>query len=175
MLAYDDSHWHGLLGGYRTSYDPRTVLRRLDSEGGADPSWKELWDELHHQGDVDVASYAALVVLADIQRRRCDLGWNLYALVGTIEMERHRRGNPEVPLWLRHEYDNAWQVLRACALADLDRSEEPVLVQSALAVVALSRGLHESAAILLTFDESEVRELLDEQLDWSKAYRKNAG
>jgi hypothetical protein len=66
MLDFDDSRWKGLKGGYRIPYDPRPVLRNLEEGKDLSDAWSELWDELHHQGDVDVASYAAVPHLVRI-------------------------------------------------------------------------------------------------------------
>lgn len=170
MLDYADSHWPELCGGYRMPYDPRPALQLLQTQGGAETTWDPLWNELHHQGDVDVASYAAVTALAHIQQERRDLGWNVYALVATIETERHRKSNPPVPTWLAPLYRDAWTTLRESALHELRDATEPVLVRSALAVVALSRGLRTFGAILSDFDEAELIDILDEQLGWSEMY-----
>ncbi|HEY0686085.1 MAG TPA: hypothetical protein VGD45_27325 [Steroidobacter sp.] len=63
MMSLDDERWRQLKGGYRVTYDPSGALKLLES--GVDV-WGELWDELHHQGDVDVASYAAVPHLVRI-------------------------------------------------------------------------------------------------------------
>jgi hypothetical protein len=72
MLALDDRKWKELLGGYKVPYDASHALRRL--ERGAD-AWKELWEELHHQGDLGEASYAAVPklvrIVSKLRRRAC--------------------------------------------------------------------------------------------------------
>jgi hypothetical protein len=35
------------------------------------------------------------------------LDWNLYALVSTIEIERHRKTNPPIHDWLESSYKRA--------------------------------------------------------------------
>ena len=52
MLNVDDIRWTKLAGGYRVPYDPRAALRKLASGTEVSEAWKELWQELHHQGDV---------------------------------------------------------------------------------------------------------------------------
>ena len=52
MLNVDDIRWTKLSGGYRVPYDPRAALRKLASGTEVSEAWKELWQELHHQGDV---------------------------------------------------------------------------------------------------------------------------
>ena len=47
------------------------------------------------------------------------------------------------------------------ALRDLEQSTDPVLVQSALGLIAMARGLKRTAEILLDFTEGELEELVD--------------
>src|SRR5215469_1203330 len=60
MLGLTDKPWTELIGGYRTAFDPRPALHKLESNVHAKEAWHELWEELHHQGDVGEASYAAV-------------------------------------------------------------------------------------------------------------------
>jgi hypothetical protein len=105
MLSLTDPRWRSLKGGYRRVYDASGALRRL--EEGHDV-WDELWEELHHQGDVGEASYAAVPQLVRISRDGGHRDWNLYALVARIEIERHRKSNPPIPDWLLADYSSAW-------------------------------------------------------------------
>ena len=54
-------------------------------------------DNLHHQGNVGEASYAAVTALVDLYCSDHLPDWNLFALTATIEVERHRKGNPSLP------------------------------------------------------------------------------
>lgn len=103
-MSLDDKKWKELHGGYRVPYDASVVLRSM--QDGIDV-WNELWDGLHHQGNVDVASYAAVPQLARIASLGTRRDWNFYGLLGTIEVARHRKGNPAVPSWLKADYDGA--------------------------------------------------------------------
>lgn len=69
MLQFDDARWRSYKGGYRVPYDASLALRRLLAEGPDDELWDELWSELHHQGDLDQASYAAVPWLVEFIRR----------------------------------------------------------------------------------------------------------
>jgi hypothetical protein len=64
-------------------FDPRPILQVLET-GDDSAAWDQLWEELHHQGDVGEASYAAVPHLIRIQAQRSDVNWNLYALISTI-------------------------------------------------------------------------------------------
>ncbi len=88
MLSFDDERWQGLPGGYRTRFDPRPLLMKLESNTDEQSTWQALWEELHHQGDVGEASYAAIV------RTYCERGvpgWNTYAIVPVIDFARDNR------------------------------------------------------------------------------------
>lgn len=161
MLDFDDPRWRGLHGGYRVPYDPRPALRRLTVSWSDESAWAELWNELHHQGDVGEASYAAvpaLVALAEAVPRR---DWNLYGLTATIEVERHGGANPPLPEWLSASYHEAWKHLIRLALADLDAGADRLTIRAALAVVALGRGSPRLGTLLATIDESEIEDYLD--------------
>ena len=147
-------------------YDASIALRHM--ELGA-VVWDELWENLHHQGDVDEASYAAVPQLVRIGTR-LTADWNLYALAATIEVERHRTTNPPLPDWLTTPYRAAWEQLAALALRDLVGAPDPLLVKPALSVVALARGNLKLGAILTYMDDSEIAEWADEHLAWSTLY-----
>jgi len=101
MLSLDDERWSSLNGGYRVPFDPRPLLRNLEAGNDVQAVWDELWQGLHHQGDVGEASYAAVPHLVRIHRQRGVVDWNTYAIVATIELARGIGTNPDVPAWLR--------------------------------------------------------------------------
>src|SRR5687768_15642034 len=70
MLPLDDKRWSSLDGGYRVPFDASVPLRQLEHAENLQPIWDELWNELHHQGHVGVASYAAVPHLVRIARAR---------------------------------------------------------------------------------------------------------
>ncbi|MFN8607511.1 MAG: hypothetical protein U0931_08265 [Vulcanimicrobiota bacterium] len=150
LLSLDDARWKDLLGGYKAPYDAAAPLRRM--EAGEDV-WEELWNELHHQGDVDTASYTAVPHLVRLAKKNRD--FNLYALVGVIEVERHRKTNPPIPDWLLADDQQAWRDWTALALQDLTGPCDSSLVQPAL---------------LQHLDDSDIDELAEERLAWSELY-----
>ena len=114
-----DPKWEGLEGGYRIPYDPRPSLSKLASGIEVAEAWKEIWNELHHQGDVGEASYAAVTALVDLYSSGRQSDWNLFSLSATIEIERHRKSNPPLPHWLSEDYERAWRKLAELALTKL--------------------------------------------------------
>ena len=165
MLALDDPIWKTLCGGYRTPYDPTLVLRQLYAGEKVATAWSELWNELHHQGDVGEASYASVPHLVEILKQSGDLDWDAYAMIATIEIERHRPRNPPLPVWLAPAYETAWKDLLAVALRDYAQTTDPLTARAILGVLALCKGLRNIALLASTFDESETKEIVDAFLD----------
>jgi hypothetical protein len=165
MLDLNDPRWAELKGGYKMPYSPVSALRQL--EAGEDPTeaWKELWNELHHQGDVGEASYAAVPQLARIHKTRRNRDWNLYGLVSTIEIQRHLKTNPPLPAWLESDYTEAWQSLIALAIEVLPKAID------LLGCIAIGKGLLVLGTIISEFTEDEWTEILDKNLGWSRQYR----
>jgi hypothetical protein len=165
--------WSQMTGGYRIPYDPRPTVAKLRLDPLDPQAWSELWNELHHQGDVGEASYAAVPPLVDA----CMSGprdWNLYALIATIEVERHRHANPPLPDALTDDYAAALLGVRDLALRDLATASDPLLVRSALAVVALAAGDLYLGALLAHLDTGEIRELLEQFMAWDELYGADA-
>jgi len=169
-MQYNDPRWKTLAGGYRQPYDPTPALRRLEAQIKPAETWEELWGELHHQGDVGEAAYASVPALVEIQKRNHSLGWNFYALVATIEIERHRTANPPIPGWLETSYREAWHALLSLALDDLASTSDRLVVQSALSVVALAKGETKLGALIAHLDESELDELVEDRCAWSDLF-----
>lgn len=153
-MDFSDDRWVGLLGGYRTPYDPRPTLSELFKCPGSGMAWIALWEELHHQGDVGVASYAAVPAIAQIARADSAGDWNPYALAATIEEARWSPSNPDLPAWLTPAYEEAWVVLFDCALSLLQHTKSENAIASAISVIAIHKGQRNLARLsLLTEDE----------------------
>lgn len=167
MLSLEDEKWKDFHGGYRIPYDASVPLRSM--QDGIDV-WDELWNELHHQGDVDVASYAAVPHLVRIAGGAAHRDWNFYGLLAIIEIERHRKVNPLIPAWLSADYDGALVKASALALADMDCEQDSVTTRASLAVLTLAKGELKLGAMLSGLDTSELDEWLEERLAWSKLY-----
>jgi hypothetical protein len=174
MIAFDDKQWDGLKGGYKQPYDPRPVLRRLETESDTEEAWAELWEELHHQGDLGEASYAAVPHLVRIQAQGSSANWNFYALVSTIEIERHRRGNPPLPAWLTESYREAWVRVLEIGCRDLGRTNDPLATTAILGALALAKGQLKLGAFVAHSDASEIDEFLETRCAWSELYSESA-
>jgi hypothetical protein len=158
-LALNDHRWTMLKGGYRVLFDASEPLRALASGAEPGPIWKVLWQELHHQGDVGEASYAAVPSLISICIERGIVDWNLFALVGAIECCRKRPTNPPLPDWLEDAYAESWEPLFQFGLEALRGSGEELLVRAVLPIIAIHRGLDKLGCILSELETSEIEEI----------------
>jgi hypothetical protein len=167
-------NWSEMKGGYRLPYDPRTAIGKLKHDPLDQDTWHELWEELHHQGDVGEASYTAVPLLLEA----CGSGprdWNFFALIAIIELERHRSGNPGLPGWLEDSYRSSLDHAKHLALTDLGSTTDMMLMKSAMAVVALASRNLKLGALLFQIDDSELDNLLEELLGWNDLYRDKTG
>lgn len=170
MLNYEDKKWNELDGGYGVPYNPVSALLDLERNNNPEDAWSELWQELHHQGDIGVASYAAVPHLVKIHSQTTALGWNFYSFVSTIEIERHRKSNPSIPLWLQTSYFDAWKKIADLALIDLKITTDALSIRAILGTLAIAKGLLQFGALISYFDESEITECMEEYLEWSELY-----
>ena len=135
MIDLDDARWSQMTGGYTTLFDPRPLLRRLEAEDDKTQVWKDLWDELHHQGDIGDASFACVPFLVSSYRREGMIDRNTYALVAIIELARKVGNNPDVPQWLADD------------------------VRAILSVLAIQKGLRAHGGFLLNYSEEEMLDI----------------
>jgi len=159
MLSLDDPRWTKMKGGYRIPFDPRPAFSRLEAGQNVQPVWAELWQELHHQGDVGEASYAAVPHLVRIHRERAEVDGNTYGIVSTIELARDSRKNPPIPEWLLEGYERALRDLSDLGRGQLPMANDPDTVRCILAVLAIVKGARVYGRVLSDFSEAEVLEL----------------
>jgi hypothetical protein len=159
MLSLDDNRWQNLKGGYRTRFDPRPLLSKLDSNKDMKTAWHDLWEGLHHQGDVGEASYAAVPHLLQIYRKSTVIDWNTYAIVAVIELARDRGENPEVPKWLGEDYFQAIQDLAEVGAVEVLHTKKPEEIRAILSILAISAGARTHARFLLGYSAEELLEM----------------
>ena len=159
MLSLDDKRWQELEGGYRTRFDPRPQLTKLETSDDTKPAWNELWESLHHQGDVGEASYASVPHLVRIYRGRGVLDWNTYAIVATIELARDSGKNPELPEWLKGDYLQAIRALAEVGATEVLQTKDPENIRAILSVLAIAAGARTHARILLEYSDAELLEM----------------
>jgi hypothetical protein len=159
MLSLDDPRWQELYGGYKSPFDPRPLLIKIER----DPSpknWGLLTEELFHQGDVGDASYAAVPQIVRITLKHSPLHVEALTLVVLIEVARRSRGNPRVPEWLEAEYETAIEQLARETLIRFEQLESTDLVRGALGILAVWKGQTGCARAAALHSEEELQEIL---------------
>jgi hypothetical protein len=159
MFSLDDKRWQELEGGYRTRFDPRPLLLKLETGNDTKAAWNELWESLHHQGDVGEASYAAVPHLVRIYRDRGVLDWNTYTIVAIIELARDSGKNPELPEWLKEDYLHAIRVLAEVGATEVLRAKDPEIIRAILSILAIAAGARTHAKFLLCYSDAELLEI----------------
>ena len=159
MLSLEDERWQNLEGGYRTSFDPRLLLSGLETKKNPKATWHELWEGLHHQGDVGAASYAAVPHLVRIYRKRGIIDWNIYAIVAVIELARGDGKNPPVPKWLEEDYFQAIRDLAELGAVEVLQTKNPEEIRAILSILAISAGARTHAKFLVDYSAEELLEM----------------
>jgi hypothetical protein len=152
--------WSRLTDANGDPYDPRGALEAI-ANGNAGEGYDELWQRVHHQGDLGTAAYAVVPELVRLMGNRKEADWRAYSLIATIDERRKAAGNPSVPDWLEGSYGTAMRELIPPALAHLRRAEDDLDVRSLLAVLAHAKGQRTVGAIAL-WTEDERQEALGE-------------
>ena len=158
MIETND--WSQLTDANGQLFDPRMALTDIES-GNPAAGYDELWERVHHQGDLGTATYAVVPALVDLMIERTELHWRAYALVATIEECRRSGGTPPIPEWLHNDYRTAIRKVVRPALAQLALAKTDEDVRSLIAVVAYAKGQRSLGAIAL-WTEDERREALRE-------------
>jgi hypothetical protein len=163
-LQLSDAKWKELEGGYKGEiYDASAALKQLEQAEtleAANLVYQELWNELHHQGDVGLASYYALPHLVRIAKQTHLVDHNVLSLVTVIELQRPKN-NPKLPKALSAEYYAAIRDLEELAKISMKQDWDLGSAVSALSAIALAKNQVKLANLILNLDsEEEIDELL---------------
>ncbi|WP_116545486.1 hypothetical protein [Pontibacter virosus] len=164
MIQLNDPKWKELKGGYQTPYDASIALSRLEETNSSeevDDILAELWDELHHQGDVGLASYFAVPHLIRIARDKGIISSNVLGLIAVIEIQRHKK-NPQIPKEYLESYLNSFNEIPELVDSAKSREWDLEFTAAALSALAASKGQIKIAQAVLNFDDEDV---LDEFLE----------
>lgn len=143
-------------------YDASDALKRLeageDDKAVLDAIWDELWENLHHQGDVDIASYAAVPQIVRICIQRGSMDSNAFGIVATIEECRLFGENPPLPDWLETDYQIAIKELALFGAQKFSEEWSAGLTSAFLSVAAFAKELPNTGRILNELGEEEINE-----------------
>jgi hypothetical protein len=156
----ETADWSRLTDANGQPYDPRPALDAV-ANGDAAEGYNELWDRLHHQGDLGTAAYAAVPELVRLVQDAPLPDWRAYALIATIEEHREADGSPPLPQWLSERYAAALAEVVEPATGHLRTTDADLEVRSLLATIAQAKGQRTLGAISL-WTEDERAEALGE-------------
>jgi len=150
MLDLSACEWKTFDGGHRIPFDASVILRTLQtSDHPAEEPWNQIWNNLYHQGDVGIASYAALPWLFFIYKEKGWIDYHLPNFAYAVERSRQNPSNPMVPDWLLDEYE---QAVEGLALYCLEKRKTHIERNFQKAVILL-------VAILMK--EPQIADLID--------------
>ena len=147
------------MTGYKFPFDPRPLLKRLETDRDTTEVWQELWEELHHQGDVGEASFAAIPFLVRSYREHGVFDWNIYAIVAIIELARKEGKNPDVPRWIADDYFQAIGDLADLGATEVLQAETQDDVRAILSVIAIEKGLRTHGKFLVNYSDDELKDI----------------
>jgi hypothetical protein len=157
MLDLNDNRWQTFKGGYNVLYNasiPLKVLEKTENLARVEQILKEFWEELHHQGDVGVASYMTLPHLIRIALAKKLENWNIPALVAVIEVQRHSN-NPAIPTEFQAIYEEEIKGIIDVIKLNQDKKWDSVYATSATAAIAAVNGQIELASVLLELEDEQ--------------------
>lgn len=131
-----------LNGGYGIPYNPEPAIIKLNMSH--DEAISELWENLYHQGDVGLASYAAVPALVQAGE---------LSLVAAIEVARNSGSNPELPTSLKPEYKLALKH----ALSSKPKDEEQLV-----GYYIIHASLNEQTRLAKALHLMDINEVLNE-------------
>lgn len=159
-----DEIWQDLEGGYKKPYDVSVPLRQLEQTNDSETIkniWEELWNELHHQGDVGIASYLAVPQLVRIGKSKNIFDLNLLGLCCVIEQQRHLGDNPTLPIEFQDYYNRGLMDLKQFVLDNMNRELDNTIYTIALSTLATCNGQTKLGKAIM---EMEDKDLMDEFL-----------
>ena len=163
-MELTDNIWKTLEGGYKIPYDASILLRQLEVTSDTETItkiWEELWNELHHQGDVGLASYLSLPQLVTIGKLKGLYDWNLLGLCCVIEQQRHLGDNPKLPTEFADYYNKGLMDLKQFVLVNINGELDNSTYALSLATLATCNGQIELGKAIM---ELEDKDILDEFL-----------
>jgi hypothetical protein len=165
QMTLDDNIWKELKGGYKIIYDASVPLRQLEKTTDKKEIEKildELWNELHHQGDVGEASYLAVPQLVRIAKNKGLFDWKLYGLCAVIEQQRHLGKNPSIPIQFIDYYTNGLIELNQFVISNLNMRYDDSDLRVILSTIATCKGQVKLGKAIIEMSDDVLDEFLEQ-------------
>ncbi len=154
----ENSNWEKLNGGYKIPYNafkPLNDLRQTTDPKITSGIFADLWENLHHQGDVGEASYYSIPQLIDICILKKSLDWNYVGLCVVIENCRLSNNNPQLPKELEQEYFHSLKKLEQYLLSNIQNMQNNLTLHMTLSLVATINGHRQLGKVLELLDDED--------------------
>ena len=164
-MDLENNIWTNLDGGYKIPYDASVPLKKLRLTNDTElinKIFAELWDNLHHQGDLGLASYFSVPHLVDICIDRKSLDWNFVGLCVLIENRRLTNDNPLLPKKLEQDYFDALIKFEQYLLTNLKSIQDKTTFRWTLSLFATLNGQRELGKAIEQLDEDILEEFLQQ-------------
>ena len=155
--------WHKLRNGYHQIYNPLPKLEQYETKKiTLNQLLKEFWEELHHQGDVDSASYAVVPMLTLYYQRGSDTTGELLTLLVTIILASKDKKNPKPSGDVKRYFDQATDSLVETVASSILRPKSAHELWSALSLISLQHKQIDTAKLLNFLDQDTLKHIVDE-------------
>ncbi|MEO0332481.1 MAG: hypothetical protein AAF223_12490 [Bacteroidota bacterium] len=162
MRTLDDVIWKTLTGGYQNPYDASIALKKLEdstTNENEESIWEELWDELHHQGDIGTASLLTIPQLVRIYKRKGKVNYHLFAFITTIELARFN-DSVQLPDSFQGEYEEALEQIPDLINFVKDQVWDSVLTASVLSATAIWKKQYKMAEVISELENEDLTDYL---------------
>ncbi|MCW1921569.1 hypothetical protein OKA05_03325 [Luteolibacter arcticus] len=169
MIGLDDPFWEQVKCGYGVLYNPVPALRRLEAAQTAkeeSQAFVELWDNLHHQGDLGIGSYACVPQIVRIGHVRAPMTPDFFALIAVIEIERHENGNPKMSREFVDDYLHALSLIPDLIAKASPPKWDQSMIGSTCSALAASKGNRLLARAYLEMTEDNAIPFLREEIGY---------
>ncbi|MBL7829456.1 MAG: hypothetical protein JNK41_00400 [Saprospiraceae bacterium] len=159
----ENNIWAILNGGYKIPFDASIPLKQLfltNDNRLIESIFTELWDNLHHQGNLGLASYFSVPHLVKICIDKKSLDWNYIGLCLVIEICRPLNNNPLLPIELEKSYFNALNELEDYLLTNFKNIKEKTTFRLTLSLFAILNGQRDLGNAIQQLDEDVIQEFL---------------
>ncbi|MCJ2182041.1 hypothetical protein MTR62_04890 [Novosphingobium sp. 1949] len=166
MIGLDDPRWKTLTHAYGGAADIPERLAELSRDTSSKPRngrepWFTLWSSLCHQGDVFDASYAAVPHIVAMALAAPDsIDFSFFQLPAAIEVARVAGRGPAVPPDLAPAYARAITGLPDCVARHRHHDWDEATAISALAALAVAKGLPQLAEAIMNLDDDSIARLI---------------
>ena len=164
-MDLDNRIWSTLQGGYKIPYNVSIPLKKLSHATRQDEFasiFTELWDNLHHQGDVGTASYLAVPQLVSICINKKSLDWNFIGLCVLIENCRLEDHNPELPIEYQDHYFESLTQFERYLLLNFKSITDQTALRLTLSLFATVNGQPRLGRAIEILDEDILPEFLEQ-------------